>query len=215
MTYDELKERIKYITTKGNEPSFVAQLPAIIEDGQREAQLRLNILQSQETVSGLILPGTRLIVKPYNWLYSVAMEVFNPDENLKYYPMKRRVNGYVQRIQDNNTNVGIPEYYSNEAQDQMFLFAPYAAPLQTSEAYPYTLHYHVLISPLNETNQQNWLTKTYSTILLQACLYYAFLNLRNMTVAAFHKQEMVELAAIARKTDLLGKTDENINQKVS
>jgi hypothetical protein len=215
MTYDELKEQIKFITTKGNEPSFDAQLPTIIENGQRETQLRLNILQSQETVTGFIYPGTQEIIKPYNWLYTVAIDLTNPDENDKYYPMKRRVYGYVRRIQDNSTVAGIPEFYSNEDQDQKFLFAPIAAPLTNASAYSYTLRYHVLVNPLNETNQQNWMTKTYSTILLQACLYYAFLFLRNMSVASFHLQQMTELVGVARKTDLLGKTDENINHKVS
>jgi hypothetical protein len=215
MTYDELKEQIKYITTKGNEPTFDAQLPSIIENGQRETQLRLNILQSQETAKGYIYPGTQQIEKPYNWLYTVSLEITNPDENDKYYCLNRRVYGYVRRIQDNTGVEGIPEYYSNEQQDQMFLFAPKAAPLTTAPAYSYTLRYHVLVNPLNSTNQQNWMTKTYSTILLQACLYYAFLFLRNMTVATFHMQQMTELVGVARKTDLLGKTDENINHKVS
>lgn len=215
MTYDELVDRIKFITTKGNEPSFVLQIPTIIQDGARETQLRLNILQSERTVNGIIQPGSSTIIKPFDWLYTVSLTITNPDEDNKVYPLNRRVYGYVRLIQNNDTLVGIPEYYSNEAENQLFIIAPKAAPLKNNGVYDYLLKYHVLIDALNSTNQQNWLTRTYPTILLQACLYYAFLTLRNNQLADYHFQKMLELVQIATKTNIIGKTDENITFHVS
>lgn len=215
MTYDSLIEEIKYITTKGNEPSFVSQIPAIIDKGEREAQLRLNILQSEKTVEGKIFPGQNTIIKPFDWLYTVSLGIVNPDENNKYYPLKRRVNGYVQRIQNNSSLIGIPEFYSNLAENELFLFAPIAAPLTNNNWYSYTLRYHVIKDTLNQTNQQNWLTQTFPTLLLQCCLYYAFLTLRNQTLADYHFNKMIELVSVADKNNSIGRTDENINYKAN
>lgn len=215
MTYDSLIEEIKYITTKGNEPSFVTQIPAIIDKGEREAQLRLNILQSERTVNGFITPRSNTIIKPIDWLYTVSLTITNPDEDGKVYNLKRRVYGYVRRIQENNSLLGIPEFYSNEAENQMFIFAPAAALLTNNIPYSYTLRYHVIKETLNQTNQQNWLTQTYPTLLLQCCLYYAFLTLRNKEMADYHYNKMVELVEVATKNNLIGKTDENINSRVS
>jgi hypothetical protein len=215
MTYDELVEQIKFITTKGNEPNFVLQIPKIIRDACAEVQLRLNVLQAEKTVFGEIPPGANLIQKPFDWLYTVSLSITNPDENNKTYILKRRNYGYVRLIQNNDSIIGIPEFYSNEAEDQFFLFAPIGAPLTNNGVYSYTLRYHILISPLDSTNQQNWLTKTYPALLLQASYYYAFLALRNQTLADYHFEKMKDLANLALQTNLLGKTDENINPKVS
>lgn len=218
MTYDSLIEEIKYITTKGNEPSFVAQIPAIIDKGEREAQLRLNILQSEKTVNGIITPLSNLVLKPFDWLYTVSLTITNPDENNKVYNLKRRTYGYVRRIQENNDIYGIPEYYTNEAENQYFLLAPKAMELKsnlTGGFFSYTLRYHVIKDTLNEGNQQNWLTTTYPTLLLQCCLYYAFLTLRNKEMADYHFSKMQELVQVAAKTNIIGKTDENIHYRIS
>lgn len=218
MTYNDLVEEIKYITTKGNEPSFVAQIPSIIDKGEREAQLRLNILQSEKTVEGIISPFTSLILKPFDWLYTVSLTIVNPDENYKVYNLKRRTYGYVRRIQENDDNFGIPEFYTNEAENQYFMFAPKAMLLKSNlnkEYFAYTLRYHVIKDTLNEGNQQNWLTTTYPTLLLQCCLYYAFLMLRNKEMADYHFSKMQELVQVASKTNMVGKTDENIHYRIS
>lgn len=215
MTYDELVEQIKFITTKGNEPNFVIQIPKIIRDACGEVQMRLNVLQAERTVFGDVTPGSNLIQKPFDWLYTVSLSITNPDENNKVYFLKRRVYGYVRLIQNNDSVVGIPEYYSNEAEGQFFLIAPTPAPLLNNGVYRYTLKYHILVSALDSTNQQNWLTNTYPALLLQACYYYAFLALRNQTLADYHFEKMKDLVNIALQTDLIGKTDENINHKVS
>ena len=215
MTYDTLVEDIKYITTKGNEPSFLDKIPRIVTYAQYDLQRKLKILGAQNTVNGIIYPGVNVIQKPSYLVYTLTFSYNDPEHSNQKRILKKRTLEYVQRYQVSDEFVGYPKYYADLDEYNTFQIAPTPKALASPyTGFPFTLIYHSIIDPLNTTTQQNWLTMRVPDLLLNACLKHAFSELRNMDMSSYYDNLMEKGIAAIQTLDIIGKSDRSIQSKI-
>jgi len=216
MTYNSLIQDIQYVTSKGGDPSFRAEIPNIILDAQYDLSARLKIVKIEQTVEDILLTGVSVIQKPSYWGYTVEFGIYQPQYSNLYRELQPRSLGYLRRFQNSDDHLGIPKFYADLDNSNTFQIAPIPiSPGENYTGYPYTLVFHPELVPINENIQQNLLTMRFPQLLLNMSLMYAFQFLRNSEFRNQYNGYVEAGIHIAQQNDQIGKADRGIVTKIS
>lgn len=188
MTYNSLLADLQNYLERGtvNDPLVFAQLPELINFGERRCSRELKIL-------GFIIPavftlqaGLAVYPKPDRWRQTVSMNVGNSATGTAIRsPMFPRVYEYIRQYwpDDSATPTTVygapspPKFYA-DYNYQNWIFAP------TPDAnYPTEVVYYEEPPLLSAANQSNWLTQYVPRLLLYACMIEMLLFLKKDTAS--------------------------------
>ena len=173
MTYDNLvSDVIKYM--ERNDPSFVDQIPSLIGLSEQALAAELKTLLQLNVVETTLLAGQYILQKPARWRKTVSMSINGQ-------PLLHRSQDYVRQLQY-ESNQGVPKYYSDYDYNHWAI-----APIPDAE-YEVQITYYSRIQPLDETNQENLITREAPQALLFGTLLQAQGYLKSLDKIPVWKQ---------------------------
>ena len=175
MTYDSLiDDVIKY--SERDDANFVNQIPRLIMMAEQEIAAQVKTLWELSPVNTTTLVGLEgaTILKPARWRKTVSMSI-----NGK--PLLHRSQDYVRQLQY-ESDAGIPKYYSDYDYNH-WAIAPFP-----DDEYEVQITYYSRIQPLDETNQENLITREAPQALLFGTLLQAQGYLKSLDKIPVWKQ---------------------------
>jgi hypothetical protein len=194
MNYATLTSDLQTYMLRTDEP-YVAKIPDIIEQGIIRIYNNAKDIGFEITEyfnkNYVLTEGTYTIKKPSNWRETVSLSLVTPTSDLIY--LLPRTLEYCRTYQPNLNAKGIPKYYYDRLDYQIWFISPSA-----------NINYGVIVVYLgvplfDNINNTNFLTQRYPNLLLYSCLMEASLFLNNEE--ARNKYEMMfgkELETINR-----------------
>lgn len=158
MTYDSLvQDVINY--AERNDAGFLAQIPRLIMMTEQGIASQIKTLMQLNVVNTTLTPDNPVLDKPARWRKTVSMKVNG-------VPVINRTMDYVTQYQS-ESDPGQPLYYGDYDYNHWAL-----APIP-DQAYPLQIIYFDRVQPLDETNQENLLTREAPQALLYGTLLQA------------------------------------------
>lgn len=202
MDYNSLINQIISYTNR-NEPVFISNIPALINQAMSNIYSRAKTIGFQKTVELQMQPNIPFISKPIDYKATVNLQYFNDSNVVFLLPRSYEFCTTYwpdEEISDRNSP---PLFYSadmNVPQNDAGGTPPriYIAPTPAL-AYPYSLTYLSFPPVFDENNTQNFLTDKYPNLLLYGCMVQAIPFLKSDERAALF-------------TSLYEKELENINK---
>ena len=154
--------------------SFVAQIPSLIGLAEQALAAELKSLLQLNVVETTLLAGQFILQKPARWRKTVSMSI-----NGK--PMLHRSQDYVRQLQY-ESDAGQPKYYSDYDYNH-WAIAPFP-----DDEYEVQITYYSRIQPLDETNQENLITREAPQALLFGTLLQAQGYLKSLDKIPVWKQ---------------------------
>ena len=158
MTYDSLvQDVIQY--SERNDVGFVAQIPRLIMMTEQGIASQIKTLMQLDVVNTTLEPENPVLNKPARWRKTTSMKING-------VPVLSRSMDYITQYQS-ESDPGAPQYYGDYDYDHWSL-----APIP-DQAYPLQIIYYSRIQPLDQTNQENLLTREAPQALLYGTLLQA------------------------------------------
>lgn len=170
MTYTSLFNDIKTYSERGNDDSFLLQIPRFIMMAESDLAAKWRGLGNQKWVTGVFVLNQPIVAKPARWRETVSWNFGTGTGNNRRNFILERSLEYCRTYWPDPTVVDIekiPAYYANYDWDHFFVVPTPAV------AYPFELGYYELIQPLDDANQENWLTIHAPQLLISACMLQA------------------------------------------
>jgi hypothetical protein len=158
MTYDSLVEDVIQYSER-NDAGFVAQIPRLIMMTEQGIASQIKTLMQLNVVNTTLEPDNPVLEKPARWRKTTSMKINGQ-------PVLSRSMDYITQYQS-ESEPGEPLYYGDYDYDHWAL-----APIP-DQAYPLQIIYYSRIQPLDETNQENLLTREAPQALLYGTLLQA------------------------------------------
>lgn len=158
MNYDNLvADIIRY--SERDDQSFVDQIPMLIGMAEQSIAAEVKTLWEMNVVTTTLTPSNGTLSKPARWRKTVSMKISGE-------PLLHRSQDYVAQVQAECDNA-VPTYYADYDYDH-WAFGPVP-----DAAYPVEIIYYSRIQPLDETNQENLITREAPQALLFGTLLQA------------------------------------------
>lgn len=175
MTYQSLLGDLQSYLERGtvNDPVVFAQLPELINFGERRCSRELKVLGFIISAISAMQPSLAVYAKPDRWRQTVSMNVGKTAiGNAVRAPMAPRSYEYIRGYWPDETATllsvygvaGPPKFYA-DYNYQNWLVAP-----TPDVAYPFEVVYYEEPPLLGPTNQSNWFTQYAPRLLLYACM---------------------------------------------
>jgi hypothetical protein len=172
MTYDSLvQDVIQY--SERNDAGFVAQIPRLIMMTEQGIASQIKTLMQLNVVNTTLEPDNPVLNKPARWRKTTSMKINGT-------PVLSRSMDYITQYQS-ESDPAVPLYYGDYDYDHWAL-----APIP-DQAYPLQIIYYSRIQPLDETNQENLLTREAPQALLYGTLLQAQGYLKSLDKIAVWK----------------------------
>lgn len=164
MTYNSLVEDVLRYSER-RDAEFVTQIPRLIMLAEQAIAAEIKTLMQLDVVRTTLESANPVITKPARWRKTVSMKIDGS-------PVLNRSMDFVTMYQS-ESDAGQPLYYGDYDYDHWAI-----APVPDQ---PYTLEiiYYSRIQPLDETNQENLLTREAPQALLFGTLLQAQGYLKN------------------------------------
>ncbi len=183
MTYSSLLADIQNYLERGtiNDPLVSAQLPELINFGERRCSRELKVLGFVVPAVFTLQAGLAVYPKPDRWRQTTSMNVSNtPTGTAIRQPVFPRSYEYIRQYWPDDTATlttvygqpGPPKFFS-DYDYQHWIVAP-----TPDAAYPAEVLYYEEPALLGASNQTNWLTAYAPRLLLYACLIETLLFLK-------------------------------------
>lgn len=198
MTYDSLVEDVITYSER-DDASFVDQIPRLIMLTEQSIAAQIKTLMQLNVVNTTLTVNDPVIEKPVRWRKTVSMKINGQ-------PVLNRSMDYVTQFQTESDN-GQPLYYGDYDYDHWAL-----APTPNS-AYPLQIIYYSRIQPLDDTNQENLLTREAPQALLYGTLLQAQGFIKNADKLAMWKQYYDEAISALKGEDQKRMIDRNATRQ--
>lgn len=173
MTYDSLvQDVINY--SERSDAGFLAQIPRLIMMTEQGIASQIKTLMQLNVVNTTLTPDNPVLDKPARWRKTVSMKVNG-------VPVVNRTMDYVTQYQSESAP-GQPLYYGDYDYNHWAL-----APIP-DQGYPLQIIYFDRVQPLDETNQENLLTREAPQALLYGTLLQAQGYLKSLDKIGVWKQ---------------------------
>jgi hypothetical protein len=151
MTYDNLvADIIKY--SERDDTGFVDQIPMLIGLAEQSIAAEVKTLWELNVVTTNLVVNNGTLAKPARWRKTTSMKIAGQ-------PVLHRSQDYVAQYQAESAN-GVPLYYSDYDYDH------WALGPKPDDDYPVEIIYYSRIQPLDDTNQQNLISREAPQALL-------------------------------------------------
>jgi hypothetical protein len=203
MNYTQLKALIQNYT-ENYEDSFVANIPAFVEQAEQRVYNSVQFPSLRKNVMGLTSTGNKYLSAPGDFLavYSLATIDGNGDYS---FLLNKDVN-FIRQAYPSAAPAGIPQYYA--------LFGPTTTndtpPVVTNQlsfimgptpdaAYSVELHYYYYPTSIT-LSQTSWLGDNFDTVLLYGSLCEAYTYMKgDADVLGMYQQRYTEALALAKR----------------
>lgn len=183
MTYNSLLTDLQNYLERGtsNDPVVFAQLPELINFGERRVSRELKVLGFIVPAVFALQAGLAVYAKPDRWRQTVSMNVSGfPVGTSVRNPMFPRSYEYIRGYWPDDTatlttvygTAGPPKFYA-DYNYQNWIVAP-----TPDAAYPAEVLYYEEPALLGPSNQSNWITQYAPRLLLYACMIETLLFLK-------------------------------------
>lgn len=166
-TFDSLQQDLRRYMERGSAATdavVFAQLPRLINLGERRCAQELKVLGFIEPVTSVMLPGTSVYAKPDRWRRTVSIN-FGAGQTLSTRtPLFPRAYEYIRSYWPDESQRAQPKFYSDYDYNN-WLFGP-----TPDLPYPFEVLADMQPPLLDESNQTNWLTDIVPNLLLYAAL---------------------------------------------
>lgn len=207
LTYNTLKEQMIKYPARPNETDYIENIPFFILLAQTELSRKLNILGLQRTVRGTFQPEINLIQKPSTWMANVQFKIFDPLYDDQETILKYRSRSYLSRWTITPEDSGMPLFYTDYDFNNFMVFPkPDFRP-----NFRFELVFHELYQPLDENNQQNWMTQRIPDVLFNACMAQAYIYFQTPNLKDDYRKMYLEAVEDLKKQDIVGKQDQPEN----
>jgi hypothetical protein len=170
MTYSSLLEDVRRYLERGftaeSDQIVYEQLPRLITLGERRISRELKIQGFIRAVQTPLQAGLATYRKPDRWRDTISM-------TLDGKPIFARAYEYCRSYWPDEAETATPQFYADyDYQHWLFAGTPVANTAME-------ILYYELPQPIDDENQQNWLTNFAPNLLLYACLLEATPFLKN------------------------------------
>lgn len=210
LTYNTLKEQMIKYPARPNETDYIDNIPFFILLAQTELSRKLNILGLQRTVQGILTPGINIIQKPSTWMANVQFKVYDPLFSDQESILKYRSRSYLSRWTITPNETGMPLFYTDYDFNN-FMIYPAPPVIQNIPGIRFELIFHELYQPLDENNQQNWMTQRIPDVLFNACMAQAYIYFQTPNLKDDYRKMYLEAIEDLKKQDIVGKQDQPEN----
>lgn len=164
MTFNSLVEDVKSYLERGdaNDETVVAQIPSVINNSERYLADKFKILGYLAAYTNVMQTSVPVISKPQNWRSTVNINYGLGDDFSDRKVLRLRSYEYIRSVYPNDLDVGAPALYCDYDLNN-WLVQPTPA-----DNYPFEAMVYILPSLLDDTNQENYLTK-YAPFTLLYC----------------------------------------------
>ena len=206
-TYPSLVTNLTtFMNRSANDTKFASLIPQFVEFALLVIKFDLDILGFVKYVNGVFIPGQPTIQKPANWrttlsfCYGATVDPVGGIGNVRQ-PIFKRSYDWARAYAPDDSILGAPKYYADYGYGN-FLLTP-----TPDQAYSFELAYLEMPLPLDDVQEQNWVTQYiphmlfYQTVI-QACSYVE--NSYKQAIAqSFYDQGLQKLLAWdqSQKTD--------------
>jgi len=195
MTYNSLvADVINYM--ERDDAQFVAQIPSLIYLAEQSLAAEIKTLQQLTVVNVTLNAGQYVLQKPARWKKTISIKANGE-------PIVKRSQDYLAQMINEELNTGQILYYAEYDYDN-FMFAPVPAAQTTIE-----LIYYGLVQPLDDTNQENLITREIPQALLYGTLLQAQGYLKALDKLPIWKQYYTDAIAAIKNEDKLRSVDRN------
>jgi hypothetical protein len=166
MTYDSLVQDIKDYLERGDvaDETVLRQIPRIINNTERLLADKLKITGYLQSVTSTMQTGVSVISKPAGWRSTVSINYGTGVDSNVRTSLRIQSYEYIRACFTDDTELGEPIYYADYDLNHWFV-----QPTPASD-YPFEAMVYMLPPLLDETNQENYLTKFAPFLLLYSCL---------------------------------------------
>lgn len=170
MTYSSLLEDLRRYLERGfteqSDPIVFEQLPRLVALAERRIATELKLQGFIRAVNVTLPAGIAVIQKPDRWRDTISITADGK-------PVLTRSYDYLRNYWPDESATGTVEFYA-DYDYQHWLFAGTPAADTALE-----ILYYELAQPIDDSNQQSWLTNYAPNLLLYACLLEATPFLKN------------------------------------
>lgn len=163
---EDLRRYLERGFTEQSDPIVFEQLPRLIALAERRIATELKLQGFIRAVNVTLPAGVAVIQKPDRWRDTISITADGK-------PVLTRSYDYLRNYWPDETALGTVEFYA-DYDYQHWLFAGTPATDTALE-----ILYYELAQPLDDSNQQSWLTNYAPNLLLYACLLEATPFLKN------------------------------------
>lgn len=166
MTFDSLVQDIRDYTQRGNvaDETIARQIPRVINNTERLLADRLKITGYLTPVTSAMQTSVPVIAKPANWRSTVNINYGTGTDQSTRRVLRARSYEYIRSVYPNDLEVGAPIFYCDYDLNN-WLVQP-----TPSDNFPFEAMCYLLPPLLDDSNQQNYLTKYAPFLLLYSCL---------------------------------------------
>jgi len=177
MTFTTLQDDVKRYLERGSsaaqDPTFIAQLPSLINFAERRIAQELKIEGFINVVTGNFTIGEPVLSKPDRWRDTVSWAIGTGTGYNTRQQLYTRAYEYLGSYWPDRTATDTPEFYA-DYDSTHWLVAP-----TPDVAYPFEILYYELPQLLSDSVQTNWITEYAPQLLLYATLLEAAPFLKN------------------------------------
>lgn len=187
MTYTSLVAQIQR-WCKRSDSGFVASIPDFIFLTEQFLSNTCDSIGQLLNVAGRLETSNATLDKPARWRRTIHLNIgIGDDENERKFLLNRDYSD-ARNYNPDDSVLGTPEFYSDYDFNH-FLISP-----TPDSAYPFELRYLELVTPINASNQTNWLTDNAPHVLFYGCMMEANRFLQNFDTADSWKALFIESA---------------------
>lgn len=171
VTYDSLVADVRAYAERPNDAKLLTQIPTFVTLAESRIATDLKLLGTQQVVTGAFTIGDPTLEKPAYWRDNVSVNFTNAaDERIM---LKQRSYEFCRAFWPNETLRGAPRYYADYDYGHLLVVPT------PDVAYDLELVYHARLTPLDDTNQQNWISFNVPQLLIYATMLETSLWLKN------------------------------------
>jgi len=189
-TYSTLLEKIPEYLER-TDTKFLENIPVFIKNAQDRIGQDLKNIGLVTYLVGNFQAGLGVYQKPSKWLNTMSINFGSGEGNNTAKFLQLRTYEFCMEYHSNLTETGTPKYYADYGYDN-WLIVP------TPDAnYPFEVAYSGSPPTLDESQQENWVTRFAPRLLLYAALKEAQVYLKNtqrvQEFEALYKEELNSL----------------------
>ena len=170
MTYSSLLVDLRRYLERGfteqSDPIVFEQLPRLVALAERRIATELKLQGFIRAMNVTLPAGVAVLLKPDRWRDTISITANGT-------PIFTRSYDYLRNYWPDESELGVVEFYA-DYDYQHWLFA--GTPVANTAL---EILYYELPQPIDDENQQNWLTNFAPNLLLYACLLEATPFLKN------------------------------------
>ncbi len=203
LTYPLLALSIQRNTNRVGDEKLISLIPEIVSKSEAElSRACATRLEQESFVNGQFAAVSQSILdKPFQWAsandFFISTSDMAADPLSKRVSLELRVRGTMRLYWPNDSLLARPQFYADYGATRWLILPP------VDKLYFYEISYKNRVTPIDDTNQTNWLTYTAPDAFENLCIANAWFSLDNAQQGAIYRSLYeANLSTILREQNL-------------